>query len=145
MHVWPYTPKMIVSIWRNLWRLSASKKSTSSFTIFLVYCKDIVNLLFWVLRVYLLEKNQLHLSYFSGYIYFGYFEHAWLHTPKMIVSTCRGLRYLSACQKWTSSFTSFLRYYILKNPVIWLADSILAHNSRNTIKPDMALVVKYQQ
>ena len=59
-------------------------------------------------------------------IYFEYFGYAWLHTPKMIVSTCRRLWYLSSCQKYTSSFTSFLRYYILKNPVIWLAGSILA-------------------
>ena len=76
--------------------------------------------------------------------YFGYFGHAWLHTPKIIVSTCRRLRCLSACQKHTSSFTSFLRYYILKNPAISLADSILVHNSRNRILPDMGLVVKYQ-
>ena len=37
--------------------------------------------------------------------YFGYFRHAWLCTPTMIVSTC---------QKETSSFISFLRYYIFK-------------------------------
>ena len=43
----------------------------------------------------------------------------------MMISTCRRLRWLSACQKYTSSFTSFLRYYILKNPAIWLAGSIL--------------------
>ena len=38
--------------------------------------------------------------------------------------------------------TSFLRYYILKNSAIWLADSILTHNSRTRILPDMRLVVK---
>ena len=65
--------------------------------------------------------------------YFGYFEHAWLHPPKMTVSTCRRLRCLSACQKLTYSLTSLLRYYILKNPAIWLADSILAHNWRTRI------------
>ena len=59
--------------------------------------------------------------------YFGYFGHAWLHTPKMIVSTCTRLWCLSVCKKQTSSFTSFLRYYILKNPAVWLADSILIH------------------
>ena len=37
--------------------------------------------------------------------YFGYFRHAWLHTPKMILSTCRKPRCLSACQNYTSSFT----------------------------------------
>ena len=76
--------------------------------------------------------------------YFGYFRYAWLHAPKIIVSTCRGLWCLSSCQKCTSWFTSFLRYYILKNPVIWLADSILAHNLRLRILPNIGFVVKYQ-
>ena len=31
---------MIVTIWRNLWRLSACKKSTSTFPFSLRYCKD---------------------------------------------------------------------------------------------------------
>ena len=30
---------------------------------------------------------------------FGYFGHAWIHTPKMIVSICRKLWCLSACHK----------------------------------------------
>ena len=34
---------------------------------------------------------------------------------------------------------------LLKNPAIWLADNILALNSRTRISPDMELVVKYQQ
>ena len=50
--------------------------------------------------------------------YFGYFGHAWLYTAKMIVLTCRIFQCLSACQKQSSSFSSFLRYYILKNPAI---------------------------
>ena len=49
--------------------------------------------------------------------------------------------YLHA-KKWTSSFTSFLRYYMLRNPAIWLADTILAQPK---ILQDMGLVVKYQQ
>ena len=53
--------------------------------------------------------------------YFGYFGHAWLHTPKIIKSTCTRLWCLSVCKKQTSSFILFLRYYILKNPAIWLA------------------------
>ena len=58
--------------------------------------------------------------------YFGYFGHACSHSPKMIVSSCGRLQYLSACKIWTASFTFFLRYYILKNLAIWLAGSILA-------------------
>ena len=68
-----------------------------------------------------------------------------IHSLKMIVSTCKRLPCLSACEKYTSSFPSFLRYYILKEPAIWLADSILAHYSRTRISPDMGLVVKHQQ
>ena len=52
------------------------------------------------------------------------------HTQKMIVSIYRILWYLSTCHKYTSSFNSILRYCILNNPVIWLANSILADNSR---------------
>ena len=70
---------------------------------------------------------------------FGYFGHACLHSPKMIVSTRRRLWCLSACKKYTSSFTSFLRYYSLKNPATLLPDSILAHNIRPRILPDMVV------
>ena len=48
-HACPHTPKMIVSILRRPWRLSACKKSTASFMFSLRYCTDIVKLLFWVL------------------------------------------------------------------------------------------------
>ena len=80
------------------------QKTTSSPMLYWKYCKDMQT------------------------SYFGYFGHAWLHTPKMIVSTCTRLWCLSVCKKQTSSFTSFLRYYILKNPAIWLADSIENYN-----------------
>ena len=46
--------------------------------------------------------------------YFGYFGHAYPCTPKMILSTCRTLQRLSACQKHTSSFTSSLTLLLLK-------------------------------
>ena len=98
--------------------LSAGKKATSS------------PMLFW--------------RYYDMQTYFGYFGQAWPCTPKMIVSTCGKLQCLSACQKYTSLFPAFLRYYILKNLAIWLTDSILANNSRTRILPVMGLVVKYQ-
>ena len=78
-----------------------------------------------------------------GNFLFWVLWHAWLQTHKMIVSTCRGLKCLSACQKKTASFISYFRYYALKNPAIWLAESILVHNSRTRTLPDMVLVVKY--
>ena len=159
--------KMIVSLWRNLRRLSAGKKSTSSFTFYLTYllqrsCKPVVlgtlsmpgyahykwyYHLIENFYVYLQAKNQLHPPCFYGDIakiwnLFGYFGHVWLHSPKMTVSPCRILQCLSACKKQTSSFTSFVRYYNLENPANWLADSILAHNPTLRILPDM--VVKYQ-
>ena len=46
-----------VSIWRNLWCLSAGKKSASSFMFSLRHCKDIANLLFWVLTVWLCKPK----------------------------------------------------------------------------------------
>ena len=142
---------MIVSLWKSLRRLSAGKKSTSSFVFTLRYCKDIVNLLFWVLWECLAMHTQsdtINLEKTSGssagkkptmifwknckYMqsYFGYFRNAWLHTFKIIILTWRRLWCLSSCQKYTSSFTYFLSYYILKNPAIRLGDSILAHNLR---------------
>ena len=86
---------------RKLLCLSAGKKSTSSTILLCRYCKDMQT-------------------------YFGYFGHACSYSPKMIVSSCGRLRYLSAYKIWTASFTFFLRYYILKNLAIWLAGSILA-------------------
>ena len=88
------------------------KKSTSFNMLFRWYCKDMQT------------------------SYFGYLPPALLHTSKMIESICRKLPCLSASQKQTSSFTSLLRYYILKNPAIWLAGNTLANNSRARILPD---------
>ena len=48
----------------------------------------------------------------------------------MLITTCIRFWCLPACQKQTSSFTNFLIYYIVKNPAIWLADSILGNNLR---------------
>ena len=154
---------MIVSIWRNLLCLSAGKKSTSSFTFSLRYLKDVFTKLWiWVLLaclalhtknlltcrkvfcVYLQAKKQLHRTCFSGHIA-QILKLLILDTlGKLIVSTCKRLRCLSAYQKYTSSFSSFLGYFILKNPAIWLVGSILAHNSRTRILSNIGLVVKYQ-
>ena len=70
-HVWPHTPKMIVSIWRNIWCFSASKISTSSFLF----------------------------SRILQTCYFGYFGQAWLHTSKMILPPCRKVLHLSGGKK----------------------------------------------
>ena len=51
----------------------------------------------------------------------------------MTESTSRRLHCLSTCQKQTSSFTSFLRQCILKNPAIRLGDSNWGHHSRTRI------------
>ena len=49
---------MIVSVWRNLWCLSTSKNSTSFFSLSLRHCKNISNLLFWVLWISLVTYIQ---------------------------------------------------------------------------------------
>ena len=79
------TPKVVLSSYRKLLRLSLGKKSTSSSMLLWRYCKDIQ-------------------------VYSGYFGYACLHLPKVITPTCRKLQFLSTCKKQTSSFTSFLRY-----------------------------------
>ena len=100
----------------NIRAYQQAKKSTSFSLFFWTYCKDMQT-------------------------YFGYFGYACLPTPKMIVSIFKHFNvYLHAA----SSFTFFLRCYILKNSAIWLAKSILAHNSRTRILPDVGLVTKYQ-
>ena len=55
---------MIVSIWRNLQRLSVGKKSTSSFMVSLGYCKSIVLVVFGtlVLSGYLHPRWYYHLA-----------------------------------------------------------------------------------
>ena len=58
----------------KLFYLSAVNKSTLSPMFFRRYCKDMKT------------------------IYFEYFEHVWLRTPKLKVATGRKLQYLSACQ-----------------------------------------------
>ena len=96
-------PKVLKSTCRKLWCLSACKKSTSSLTSFLRYCKDIANLLFWEL---------------------------WecLTIPiKIIVSICSMLSCLSACKKSTSSFIYFLRYCReIANLLFWSICTCLA-------------------
>ena len=41
----------IVSVWWNVWCLSARRKLTLPLTVFLRYCKNIANLLFWIFWV----------------------------------------------------------------------------------------------
>ena len=104
-------PKWYYQLVENFRVYLQGKKSASPLMLFWRYCKDIQT------------------------SHFGYFGHAWLQTPKMIVSSCRRLWCFSVCQNKTSSFISFLRHYILKNSAIWLADRILANNSRTRIFP----------
>ena len=146
---------MIVPIWSSLWNLSAGRESTSVFTFSLRYCKDMqildaldmsgyanpewYNELVENFRLYLQEKNSTSSpTFFWRYCKdmqsscFEYFGHALSHTPKMIVSIFRKLMFISMLIK-NFIILFFLRYYILKNSAIWLANSILAHNLRARI------------
>ena len=79
-----HTPlKLQYQFEENLMFICRQKKSTSSYKFSLRYCKDIAKLLFWLL---------------------------WIHTPKVILSTCRKLLCLSARKKSTSSPTFFWGY-----------------------------------
>ena len=83
-----HTPKMIVSIWGNIWYLSAGKKATPSFTFSLshfFYCKDIVNL-FWVLWTSLA-----------------------MNTESDTINLLKPFVFICWCKKSTSSFMLFWR------------------------------------
>ena len=85
-----HTPKMMVSIWGNIWRSSAGKKSSSSFTFSLSY----------IFIAKILQKC------------FEYFGHSWLCTPKVILSIYRKLLCLSAGKKSTLSPMLFWRLVV---------------------------------
>ena len=115
-YAWLCTPEVIQSYCRKLSCYLQAKKHTSDFTTLLPqsffwrHCKDMQT------------------------PYFGCFGHAWLHTPTIIVSTCRWLRCSSTCKK------NFI-IHILKDFKICLADSILDCNSRTRIFLDMGLEI----
>ena len=87
--------------------------------------------------VYLHTKNRLHpwlpsfLRYckFSNWkilqmmfqiFYFGYFEHVWLWTIKMILPACKTIRCLFSIKKYLS-LTFFLKYYKdIANLLFWV-------------------------
>ena len=102
-------------------------------TFFLRYCKNITNILSWViwtcLATFIKKDNAnfkklwsslkkpltfifrqkinfiLHIFFeILQTCYFGYSGHAWLRTPKVILSPCRKLSCLSADKNSTSSF-----------------------------------------
>ena len=99
------------------------------------------------------KKKQLHpllpspfLEILQRYANLCWVLWSWLvaHTQNDIISLQKTSMFI-CMPKINFSIHFFLEIYILKNPAIWLADSILAHNSRTRILPDMGLVVKYQQ
>ena len=82
-----HTPKMVVYIWRNL-------------------------------DVYLQTQNQLHPASYPSDIakilktcHFWYFCHAWLHTSRLILSTCKKLLMFISCKKCTSFPMFYWRYW----------------------------------
>ena len=152
---------MIVPLWRNLQCLSAGTKSASFFTFFLTYCKDIVNLLFWLLwacpatytqsDTIILSKTLIFICWQKinsiPYAFMEILERyanslsvLWeclvTFTQNDSINFQKSSLFVSM-QKLNLSFTSFLRYYSLPNPGIWLADRSLANNS--IILPDMVV------
>ena len=96
--------------WRKLYCLSAGRKSCFVH-VFLEILQRYANFLFWIIWACLATHTQNDRT------------------------TCREPLCLSVYQKLTLSFTLFLRYYISKNPAIWLANSILACNSKTKFSP----------
>ena len=128
-NAWPSPSKMIVSICRKFPCSYRCNKSTSSLTFFLRYCKEIENLLFWVIWACLAtpkmivsiwrnlwclsarkKTKKLHSFHFPWDIakilqncYSGYFEQACLHKPKIMLAPCRKLSYLFTGKRATTS------------------------------------------
>ena len=125
-------PKVLQLTWGKFWCLSACKKSTSSLTCFLNYCKDIADLLFWELweclaipiknhiinlqetfvRICMLQINFIT-HFFLRYCKETAILLFWVHwacfaAPKMVVSTWRNLWYLCYRQKTNFILSIFL-------------------------------------
>ena len=119
MHAWPHTPRMIVSISRNCWYLFTKKIQL-------------------IVHVFL-EILQMILQ-----TYFEYFEHAWLRTPEVVLSTCRKPSCLSASKKSTSFSTFFLE--ILQryaNFLFWVLWICLLRTSIFTCMPKINLIIHF--
>ena len=118
-HTHTHTPKMIVSIWRNLWKnqLHPSRFSwdiakvlqSCCFGYFwqgLLHTPKLILSICWKLSCLFVGKVSTSSTTFFGAIakiwnlilksYFGYLGHVWIRTPKMMVSTCIKV---SPCQK----------------------------------------------
>ena len=115
-----YAKNTIVSACKKLRRLSLSKK-----------IKFIPHLFLEIL----LRHSKLFISSTLGMANHPYQNQQY----QLVGNWC-----LSASKKSTWFLILFLSYYILKNPAIWLAKSILAHNLRTRILPDKGFVVKYK-
>ena len=118
----------------KFWYLSACKKLSSSLISFLIYCKDIANLLFWELWEWLIISIKNHsinlqetfvpmcmqqISFITHFFLkilkqianlFFWAIWACLATPKMTVSIWRNFWCLSASRKPASFFPFSLRY-----------------------------------
>ena len=98
-------------------------------------------------RVYLPAKNQFHTFLEIPERYANLFGVCWaclvIRNQSDSIKLQKTLVFICLPKK-SSSFTSSLRSYILKNPLILLADSIWTHNWRSRILPGMWLLLKYQ-
>ena len=142
------------------------EKSTPSFTCSLRYCKDIIKLLFWVLSaclamhtqsdtinlqkifVFICRKKNYFIAHAFPEILQRYANLFWLIWASLVIYNQNDSINFQKTSMFMCmpkvKFTSSLKYYILKNLAILLANSIWAHNWRPRILPDMGLVLKYQ-
>ena len=83
--------------------------SIPNFFFFLRYCKDIENLLLWVLwECLIMSINNDSITLQETLM------------PKVLKSTCRKIWCLAACKKSTASLASFLRFCeLMANLLFW--------------------------
>ena len=64
--------------------------------------------------------------------FFGWFRHAWSHTPKMIIAIWRYLLHISVGKRSSSSFRFSLRYYKdIVNLMFWVLWACLTTQTQN--------------
>ena len=161
---------MIITIWKNLWRLSVGKRSSSSFIFSLKYYKDIVNLLFWVLWACLATWTQSDTINLKKTFVFICRQNIKFTPPPFLEILQRYTNFLFwvpwAClvahtqnesinlQKTSMLICmpkiNFINHFFLE--ILHFKESFnligwhhLAHNSRTRIFSGMGLVVKHQQ
>ena len=149
-----------------------TKNKLHSSLLFLRYCKDFANLLFWVIWAGLAMPTRINyitswnifificmqkMNFISTFFFeilqryyklpIGYFGHVWLWPVKTRILPCRKFWCLSSCKKSYLSLIFFLKYYRdIANLVFWvLWECLVAPTKGNSTNLQETLMPIYKQ